>query len=88
MNPTRFHQLVASTIKQKEFSRVFTITLKDLDEALKPKIPLTLEQIRERLPKRFHKYIAVFDPKRAAKLPPFRPGFDHEIPIEEEKPLP
>lgn len=87
--PVRFHRLVTSTLEKiKDASRVFAVTLRDIDIALKPKVPLTTEQILELLPKRFHKYAAVFDPKRAERLPPHRPGIDHEIPIEEGKPLP
>lgn len=78
--PLQFHALVEETGP----SAVFAITLKDLDEALKPKEPLSREQVLARLPTVYHEFIDVFDPVQADQLPPHRPGIDHEIPIEND----
>ena len=67
---------------------MFTITLKDIDEVLKPKVPLSRDQIKELLPRCYWDYLDVFNPNKASPLPPHRPGIDHEIPIEEGKELP
>jgi transposase InsO family protein len=88
---TEFHQLVLQHGRAVE--NVFVITLEDIDKALTPKPHLTIEEIKQRLPPRYHDFIDVFNQEEADKLPPHRPGIDHEIPIEKdqngnERPLP
>lgn len=41
--PVRFHRLITSIIKKdKNISRVFPITLQEINKALKPKVPSTI----------------------------------------------
>lgn len=61
---------------------VFAASLADIEKALRTKPMLSLAEIVNRLPEHYRKYTSVFDPKEAAKLPPHRPGIDHEIPLE------
>ena len=42
------------------------------------KKPLTMKELKKKVPEVFHKYISTFDPKEASKLPPHR-EWDHKI---------
>jgi len=65
--------------------RVFSVTMKDIDQALKPKTKPSIEEIEENLPRHYRDFLSVFDPREANALPPHRPGIDHEIPIENDE---
>lgn len=62
--------------------QIFAASLADIDKALRLKAQPTLAQVAAQLPKYYREFAAVFDLKEAAKLPPHRPGMDHEIPLE------
>lgn len=61
---------------------VFAASLADIEKALRTKPVLSLAEVITRLPEHYRKYASAFDPREAAKLPPHRPGIDHEIPLE------
>lgn len=62
---------------------VRAISLADIEEALKPKQPVNPEDwVPKKLLERFKK---LFSPSEASKLPPHRPGADHEINITKDK---
>ena len=63
---------------------VFAASLADVEKALCPRAQLSLAEIVERLPEQYRTFAHTFDPKEAAKLPPYRPGVDHEIPLEKD----
>ncbi len=70
--------------------QVFAASLKDIEKALAPK---KHTDPRQKLPQHYHEFLPLFDRNAADRLPPPRPGIDHEIPLEkgeggQEKPLP
>ena len=49
----------------------------------------TEEALQKMIPPEYHDYLDVFDPEGPMrKLPPLRPGYDFEIPLDPNKPLP
>jgi len=62
-------------------SRIFAISLADIEKALAPKKVLNLRKI---LPKHYYKHLKLFDYKNADKLPPYRLGIDHSIKLEKD----
>ena len=64
------------------------LTAENLSKALQPK---ALPDAAKLVPKAYHRFLHLFQPPQ--QLPPYRPGFDHEIRLEkqpdgQEKPLP
>ena len=62
-------------------SRIFAISLADIEKALAPK---KVSDPRKILPKHYHKYLKLFDCKDADKLLPYRLGIDHSIELEKD----
>ena len=54
----------------------FSITLADIEKALQPKKEVDPAKI---LPACYHEFLPVFSQILADKLPPQRPGIDHQI---------
>jgi len=71
--------------KPQDGLRMFSVTMKDIDQALKPKTKPSIEEIERTLPHHYRDFLNVFDPREANALPPHRPGIDHEIPIEKDE---
>jgi len=71
--------------KPQDGLRMFSVTMKDIDQALKPKTKPSIEEIEKDLPRHYQDFLNVFDPKEANTLPSHRPGIDHEIPIENDE---
>jgi len=67
--------------KQDDKIKIFAVSLKDIEKALKVKQHI---DPREKLPSHYHKYLDVFDRKKAEELPPYRPGVDHKIDLIEK----
>jgi len=55
---------------------IFAVSMRDIEKALAPK-PQT--DPGNKLPKHYHEFLELFDPKEADKLPPSRPNIDHQI---------
>ena len=55
---------------------VFTVSLRDIEQALRPKPTVDPATI---LPKQYHQFLSVFNKSEADKLPLHRPGVDHTI---------
>lgn len=68
--------------------QVFTVSLKDIEKALQPKV---LTDPCTKLPRQYHQYLDAFDCREADKQPPLQgPEIDHKIelikgPDEKEK---
>lgn len=78
--------------KKTQKVEIFAASIADIEKALRPKVQLSLE-VTKLLSDHYKPYAPVFNPKEAYKLPPHKPGIDHEIPLEKdekgnEKPLP
>ncbi|KAI0991007.1 hypothetical protein K3495_g17180 [Podosphaera aphanis] len=58
-----------------EANAVMTVTIEDIEEALKDKPKV---DPAEKLPKEYHEFLSVFSKDEADKLPPHRPS-DHKI---------
>lgn len=92
-NTMKITQVTASTFaglakrSKKASSEVelFAATLADIEKALRVKPRLSLDEIIQKLPPHYRSFASVFDPNEASKLPPHRPGLDHEIPIEKDE---
>ncbi|KAJ6436495.1 retrovirus polyprotein [Purpureocillium lavendulum] len=61
--------------------RVFSASLADIEKALAPK---KRSDARDRLPTHYHEHLSVFDRAQADRLPPHRPGSDHQILLEKD----
>ena len=49
----------------------------------------TSEELKKMVPEEYHDFLDVFDPEGPMReLPPLRPGYDFEIPLDPNKPLP
>lgn len=71
---------------KSEETKLFSVTLADIQKALAPAKKST--KSLERLPPQYAEYIELFKKKLTDKLPPHRPGCDHEIRIESGKEIP
>jgi hypothetical protein len=85
----RVKQVIACTytglairLKRDRTIQIFSASLTDIERALRPEPKLSLEEIIERLLEYYRRFAQVFNPEEAAKLPRYRPGFDHEIILE------
>ena len=61
--------------------QMFTISVEDIESALKAKEEIDLNK---QLPEEFKDFKDVFSPKKAEQLPPHRP-YDHDIKLQEDK---
>ena len=50
--------------------------------------PRTIDEIKAILPEKYHNWAHLFDPREAQKLPPRRPGVDHEIHLVDPNKMP
>ena len=68
--------------KQKRNIQIFAASLKDIEKALRVK---EHSDPKIKLPPQYHKYLDVFDRKKADQLPPSRgPQVDHRIELIEK----
>lgn len=68
--------------REKKGYQVFTASLADINKALQEKPPT---DIQARLPSWVDpRWTRLFDKKEADKLPPYRPGIDHQIELEKD----
>ena len=77
--PISINAAVFSLLAAKPDHQVFSVSLRDIEQVLKPKKcvdPATL------LPAQYHKFLDVFSKDDADKLPPLRPGVDYKIKME------
>ncbi|KAK9652865.1 hypothetical protein HCH54_010281 [Aspergillus fumigatus] len=81
-----FISLAACSAYARRNAQMFTITLEDLEAALRIK-KAQEEDLINLLPEEFKDYADVFSPKEAERLPPHRP-YDHDIKLLEGKTLP
>jgi len=59
---------------------IYSASLRDIEKALAPK---KRTDPRSKLPECYQDYLSVFDYQQADKLPPHRPGIDHQIPLQQ-----
>lgn len=60
--------------------QIFSASLADINKALRQKI---VTDPRTKLPQQYQEFWALFDKSQADKLPPSRPGADHQIQLEQ-----
>lgn len=60
--------------------QIFSASLADINKALRQKI---VTDPRTKLPQQYQEFWALFDKSQADKLPPSRPGTDHQIQLEQ-----
>ena len=65
-------------LASKPDHEVFSVLLRDIEHALKPKIKTDPATV---LPEVYQEFLKVFSHKEANKLPPARPGVDHLISV-------
>ena len=58
---------------------IFAVSLSDVEKALKPKKIYTEEQLREKIPEKYHDLLPLWMREEADKVNPHRPGVDHKI---------
>jgi hypothetical protein len=61
--------------------KIFSASLADINKALQRKI---CTDPKTKLPSQYREFWALFDQSQADKLPPLRPGADHQIQLEQE----
>jgi transposase InsO family protein len=83
-NALRAYRARACRSKNQDLG-IFSATLEDIEKALRPK---TYRDPREECPDWLRPVLGAFDRKKAAQLPPYRLGLDHEINLEEGKTVP
>src|SRR6266516_2610558 len=66
---------------RKDSSTVFAISMADIEKALRPKLKTDPRKV---LPPQYHRWLEVFSKEQADRLPPHRPGVDHEIRLEKD----
>ncbi|KAI0995137.1 hypothetical protein K3495_g13044 [Podosphaera aphanis] len=69
-----------------EASQIFSATLADIQKALAPDKKTSTSM--EKLPRQYYKFANLFKKEEIDKLPPHRPGRDHEIRLEPNKEIP
>jgi predicted aspartyl protease len=92
-NTCKINQVSASTFgalnkrakKVKGSLHMFAASIADIEKALKPKAKLSLQEVTQRLPEHYREFSEAFSPEKAATLPPFRAGIDHELPLEKDE---
>jgi predicted aspartyl protease len=67
---------------QHSRTQVCAVTMADIEKALRPKPPTN---VRAKLPPQYHRWLPLFDQKKAEELPSHRPGIDHTIPLEKDQ---
>ena len=76
--PISINTAVFSLLAAKPDHQVFSVSLRDIEQVLKPKKcvdPATL------LPAQYHKFLDIFSKDDTDKLPSLHPGVDHKIKI-------
>jgi hypothetical protein len=73
------HQWLQYQLSQR--TQIFTASLADIEKALAPK---RHSDPRLKLPPQYHEFLPLFDRAEADRLPPSRPGVDHEIQLEKD----
>lgn len=68
--------------ERPEPTQIFAASLADIEQALAPK---KHSDPQKKLPKHYHDFLPLFDRRSADKLPPSRPGVDHEITLETDE---
>lgn len=63
-------------------TQFFKATMADIEKALRPKCQVN---VKEHLPEWLSHMEQLFSQDKANTLPPYRPGFDHKIPLEVDK---
>jgi predicted aspartyl protease len=79
---TRIRRIQGEKVAESSISAV---SLADIDKALQVKKSYTDAELRQVIPKKYHRKLALFSPKKAESLPPHRPGIDHHIEILKDK---
>ena len=74
INATAFSLLAA-----KPDHQVFSVSLRDIEQALKPKKCVDPATV---LPPQYHEFLDIFSKDDANKLPSLHPGVDHKIKME------
>ena len=77
--PIPINTAVFSLLAAKPDHQVFSVSLRDIEQVLKPKKfvdPATL------LPAQYHKFLDIFSKDDTDKLPPLHSGVDHKIKME------
>ncbi|KAI0995841.1 hypothetical protein K3495_g12340 [Podosphaera aphanis] len=69
-----------------EATQIFSVTLADIQKALAPEKKTTSSM--EKLPRQYYNFANLFKKEEIDKLPPHRPGRDHEIRLEPNKEIP
>ena len=83
--PIPINTAAFSLLATKPDHQVFSVLLRDIEHALKPKPCVDPATV---LPPQYHKFLNIFSKDEADKLPPHCLGVDHEIKIESETQLP
>lgn len=65
-----------------KLAQVFAASLKDIEKALALK---KHTDPRLKLAQHYHEFLPLFNRNAADRLPPVRPGVDHEIPLEKDE---
>ena len=74
--PISISAIAFQHLASKPDHKIYSVFLKDIEQALKPKAktnPVTV------LPEHYKEFLKVFSHEKANKLPPHRPGVDHTI---------
>jgi hypothetical protein len=80
VNAATFASLLRKSRDPEAKVRIFAASIADINKALAPKKSV---DVRALLPKHYQSYYELFNPKEAAKLPPYRGlGVDHRIELE------
>ena len=58
--------------KQQQKVQIFAASLKDIEKALRPKTPLTPDEVKQALPSYLQSYAPLFTPKEGEELPPLK----------------
>ena len=74
--PIAISAVAFAHVAKRKDHEVFTVSLRDVEKALSDKPVIDPSTV---LPKHYHEFLPLFDKSAADKLPPHRPGSDHEI---------
>ena len=77
--PIPINAAAFSLLAAKPDHQVFSVSLRDIEQALKPKKCVDPPTV---LPPQYHEFLDIFSKDDTDKLPPLRPGVDHEIKME------
>ena len=77
--PIPINAAAFSLLAAKPDHQVFSVSLRDIEQVLKPKKCVDSATL---LPAQYHKFLNIFSKDDADKLPPLHPGVDHKIKME------